>query len=247
MWESDASTRDAPPAGDFDALRWTRVEVLGMVGPEAPPELAWLDAALQGSTRAVLWQAPYGLVAPLSYRRHGRLDVVCTAFAARGWPVRLRRSGGGVVPQGPGILNLSLTWPVAGLPGAQAYRVYTQLCGILARALAALHINARPRAVTGSFCDGRFNLAVGPRKIAGTAQYWRRAGGCHAVLAHALLLVDTDTTALTALANDFEVALHSDRRYDANVVTTVAREWRGAPPSDLMARVQQQIAATLAD
>ena len=247
MWESDASTPDAPTPKDFDALRWTRVEVLGMVGPDAAPELAWLDTALQGSTRAVLWQAPHGLVAPLSYRRHARLDAVCTAFAARGWPVRLRRSGGGVVPQGPGILNLSLTWPVAGLPASQADRVYVQLCGVLARALAALHIDAQPRAVAGSFCDGRFNLAVGSRKIAGAAQYWRCAGKRHAVLAHALLLVDADTTALTALANDFEVALQSDRRYDANVVTTVAREWRGAPPPDLMARVQRQIAAILAD
>ena len=252
MWESDAGTHYAPTTWDCDALRWTRVEVLGTVGPGAPPELAWLDTALQGSGRAVLWQAPRGLVAPLSYRRHARLDAVCAAFAARGWPVRLRRSGGGVVPQGPGILNLSLTWPVAGPPLAQADRVYAQLCGVLARALSALHIDAQPRAVTGSFCDGRFNLAVGPRKIAGTAQYWRRAGDRHAVLAHALLLVDADTTALTALANDFEVALQSERRYDANVITTVAREWRGAqgggaPPPDLMARVQRQIAATLAD
>ncbi len=48
----------------------------------------------------------------------------------------------------------------------------------------------------------------------------------------------------------FEAALQSERRYDANAITTVAREWRGAqgsgtPPSDLMARVQRQIAAAL--
>lgn len=246
MWESDANTPGAPTARDRDAPHWTCVEILGAVGPGAPPELAWLDAALQGRTRAVLWRAPQGLVAPLSYRRHARLDAVCAAFAARGWPVRLRRSGGGVVPQGPGILNLSLARPVAGPPGAQADRVYAHLCGVLARALAALHIDVRPRTVAGAFCDGRFNLAVGPRKISGTAQYWRRAGDRHAVLAHALLLVDADTTVLTTLANDFEAALQSDRRYEATAITTVAREWRGAPPPDLMARVQRQIAAGLA-
>jgi lipoate-protein ligase A len=194
----------------------------------------------------VLWQAPQGLVAPLSYRRHAQLAAVCAAFAARGWPVRLRRSGGGIVPQAPGILNLSLTWPVAGPPGTHADLVYACICDVLARALAALHIDAQPRTIKGAFCDGRFNLAVGARKIAGTAQYWRRAGDRHAVLAHALLLVDADTTALTALANDFEAALQSDRRYDANAITTVAREWRGAPPPDLVARVQMQIAAALA-
>jgi len=40
MWEFDASTHYAPTAGDCDALRRTRVEVLGTVGPSAPPELA---------------------------------------------------------------------------------------------------------------------------------------------------------------------------------------------------------------
>lgn len=241
---------DAPTRGDYDAPRWTRVEILGSVAVGEALELGWLDTALHGPSRAVLWQAPPGLVAPLSYRRHARLDAVCAAFAARGWPVRLRRSGGGVVPQGPGILNLSLAWSVAGAPGAQFDRVYAQLCGVLARALSALHIDARPRPVAGAFCDGRFNLAVGARKIAGAAQYWRGDGSRHAVLAHALLLVDADTAALTALANDFEAALQSERRYDANAITTVAREWRGAQggaalPPDLMARVQRQIAAAL--
>jgi lipoate-protein ligase A len=226
----------------------SRVEVLGSVGDGEAPELAWLDTALQVDP-AVLWQAPRA-VAPLSYRRHVRLDAVCAAFAARGCPVWLRRSGGGVAPQGPGILNLSLAWPVAGAPGAQFDRVYAQLCGVLTRALSALHIDAQPRPVARAFCDGRFNLAVGARKIAGAAHVWRGAGERHAVLAHAPLLVDADTAALTALANDFEAALQSERRYDANAITTVAREWcstqgGGTPPSDLMARVQRQIAAAL--
>jgi hypothetical protein len=58
-------------------------------------------------------------------------------------------------------------------------------------------------------------------------------------------LVDADISALTALANEFEAVLQSERRYDANAITTVAREWRGAPPPDLMARVRRQIAAAL--
>src|SRR5476651_976836 len=58
---------EARTNGDCAAPRWSRVEVLGSVGPVAAPELAWLDAALQGQSRAVLWQAPHGLVAPLSY------------------------------------------------------------------------------------------------------------------------------------------------------------------------------------
>ena len=100
MWECDAGTAGAPASADDDAPasaddvapasadrgapRWTRVEVLGTLGPDAMPELDWLETALRGSGRAILWQAPPGLVAPLSYRRHARLDA---------WPLsRLRQS-----------------------------------------------------------------------------------------------------------------------------------------------------------
>ncbi len=168
---------------------------------------------------------------------------MCREFAARGWPVALRRSGGGVVPQGPGLLNLSLASRVEA-PPASFDRVYAHLCAVLARALAGLGIDARPRAVEGSFCDGRWNLAVGVRKIAGTAQYWRRGGGQQAVLAHALLLVDADVELLTARANEFEAALGSQRRYRADAHTTVAAEMRGEA-ADLWPLLRRHIAAAL--
>ncbi len=68
--------------------------------------------ASAGEAVAQLWQAPQGLVVPGSYRQFTDLPAVSAHFAARGWPVWLRRSGGGLVPQGPGIINLSLAWPV---------------------------------------------------------------------------------------------------------------------------------------
>lgn len=207
-------------------------------------ELQWLDDALAGRSRAVMWQGVQGLSVPRSYRRHARLNAVCTEFAARGWPVTLRRSGGGVVPQGPGVLNLSLAYRVKGRPGELADRIYSHLCGVLARALAGFGIETRPGAVEGSFCDGRFNLAVGNRKIAGTAQYWRRRVGQQAVLAHALLLFDADVELLTERANEFEGALGSERRYRADAHTTVGAALRGNC-TELRARLQRQIAAAL--
>ena len=204
-------------------------------------ELQWLDDALAGRPRAVLWQGVQGLSAPRSYRRHARLDEVRREFAARGWPVELRRSGGGVVPQGPGLLNLSLASRADARPAAFEH-VYAHLCDVLARALAGLGIDARPRRVEGSFCDGRYNLAVGERKIAGTAQYWRRAGAAQAVLAHALLLVDADVALLTAQANAFEAALGSERRYRMDAHTTVAAELRG-DATNLWPRLRHQISA----
>lgn len=199
-------------------------------------ELEWLELALSGKSTAALWVGKQGLVAPMSYQRHANLMAVCADSAARGWPVRLRRSGGGVVPQGPGILNLSLARPCAGTPGDLAESVYTDLCGLLAGALAGMGVKATARAVSGSFCDGRFNLAVidpndkTSRKIAGTAQYWRHAGGRHAVLAHALLVVDADPAMLTAEANRFETALGSGKNYEMNALTSVSQAWCDAHP-----------------
>src|SRR3546814_21024795 len=67
-------------------------------------------------------------------------------------------------------------------------------------------VDAHTQAVDGSFCDGRYNLAVGAgqeaRKIAGTAQVWRRQAVGSAqehiqvVLVHALILAGVDVSAV---------------------------------------------------
>ena len=212
-------------------------QVLSPAEPiEGEIELEWLELALGGKSTAALWIGTQGLVAPMSYQRHANLMEVCADSASRGWPVRLRRSGGGVVPQGAGILNLSLARPCDGPPGDFAENVYAGLCQILASALAGLGIKAAAHAVSGSFCDGRFNLAVIgakdeiSRKIAGTAQYWRHAGSQHAVLAHALLLVDAEPVTLVAETNRFETALGSGKQYDSNALTSVAQAWCDSHP-----------------
>jgi lipoate-protein ligase A len=238
-----------------ETTRWTRL-LCSASAIDGELELEWLDRALDGHSTAALWTGRPGLVAPLSYRRHAGLEDVCAASAARGWPVRLRRSGGGVVPQGPGILNVSLAYPCTGSPGKMMQTVYAQLCAILTEALAGLGIAAEVRSVEGSFCDGRFNLAVAgtrdgaPRKIAGTAQYWRRAGERHAVLAHALLIVDADPAMLTSAANRFEAALGSGRQYDTKSLTSAAQAWSAAhpgecPSANFSEEVRQRIAAAL--
>src|SRR3546814_15497501 len=85
-------------------------------------------------------------------------------------------------------------------------------------------VDAHTQAVDGSFCDGRYNLAVGAgqeaRKIAGTAQVWRRqtVGSAQehiqVVLVHALLLAGVDVSAVTFQANLVEQALRCDRLYN---------------------------------
>ena len=168
-------------------------------------------------------------------------------FAAAGCPVWLRRSGGGLVPQGPGILNLSLVYPMARTLGEAAEEIYQHLCSILSSALAELGVTTGWQAVEGSFCDGRFNLACGEgeqaRKIAGTAQYWQSVPGQaadaprrHVVLAQAVLLVDCNLVAAHRYANQFESALESGRHYQAGKTVSVAQQVADAGP-DLQQRV----------
>jgi lipoate-protein ligase A len=183
--------------------------------------------AATGSAEAHIWRAGAGLIVPRSYTAAPAWSAAVAASGARGWQVHVRRSGGALVPQGPGLCNLSLIWPSSATP-RNTDRVYEDLCGLIARALAQFEIVAVPRAVEGSFCDGRFNLAVQGRKIVGTAQAWRRIEGQPLTLAHAIVLCDADVDALTVVANIFEAALGSQRRYRAETMTTAARAWSHA-------------------
>ena len=158
------------------------------------------------------------------------------------------------MPQGPGLLNLSLVWradtgATAGAPSGTEV-IYRALCEGLASALARLGVVAAPQAVRGSFCDGRFNLAVAGRKLVGTAQSWRRVAGAPVVLAHAVIVVDADPQALTAAANAFERDLGSGRRYHAEALTSVALAWQQAhgraPDADLASRLITALAERFA-
>jgi lipoate-protein ligase A len=203
-------------------------------------ELALLDFATRGRPVAHLWEAPKSLVVPRSYLRYPQFESARSAFLRDGCPVWLRMSGGGLVPQGPGILNLSLAYFVAQQPSTMSDAVYLHLCEVIGNALSVIGVTTHHQAVGGSFCDGRFNLAWGvgtdARKIAGTAQYWRRApaamqtsdGRGHLVLAHAVLLVSADPGEANQRANAFEEAVGSGRRYEANKIVTVLHALGGA-------------------
>lgn len=178
-------------------------------------------AAINGPV-ACIWQTAQGLVVPRTYLRAASFENTCTDFAAQGWPITVRHSGGGVVPQGPGILNVSMAYTVEGPPLDHSDAAYLRLCEIMQHAISEFGIDAHPRAVLGSFCDGRFNLASGEghnrQKIAGTAQLWRRqpkpdGERVQVVLVHGLLLVATDIHAVTERANALENALGNSRRY----------------------------------
>lgn len=198
-------------------------------------EQCLLEVAAEQGSAAAVWEPPQGLVVPPSYRRHEGFDALCAVFEAEGWPVSVRRSGGGLVPQGAGMLTLSLAWRTRLDLGRGMEPVYQGLCSLVQRVLAPFTVDTNCAAVEGSFCDGRFNLARGGRKVAGTAQYWKRLGADeHLVLAHACLLVEADLPALNARANDFEVRLGTGQCYRAEVLANLVDAQ--APPRDAQGR-----------
>lgn len=185
-------------------------------------ETGWMaDAAQHDRALAHLWQGTPGWVVP---RRTTALPGWAEAAARHGAALQVRRSGGGLVPQGPGIWNLSLAWPAGESTPADMHAIYAAFCHALAKAFARLGVVAAPQTVQGSFCDGRWNLAVGGRKLVGTAQAWKRLGVCQVVLAHALVIVDADPAALTEGANALEAELGQGRPYRADALTSLARE-----------------------
>ncbi|HMQ71907.1 MAG TPA: lipoate--protein ligase [Rubrivivax sp.] len=186
-------------------------------GPAAESE--WLArSAASGRAVAHLWSAAEGLIVPRRYT------------ALPGWAgaprdgVQVRASGGGLVPQGPGVWNLTLVWPAPAEGAAASTEVYRAFAQSLCAAFARLGLALQAGEVAGAFCPGRFDLAAGGRKLVGTAQAWKRVGGASLALAHAVVVVDADPRSLVARANAFEATLGSGVRYLEERVTSVARE-----------------------
>ncbi len=219
---------------------------------------ALIALAANGQPAASVWQTAQGLVVPRTYLRSAQFQAVSEQFADAGWPVSVRHSGGGVVPQGAGIINVSLAYAVQGKPLDHADTAYQLICHIISQSLLDYGIETRAQAVEGSFCDGRFNLATGPeshpRKVVGTAQVWRRqpgdgiTGPYQVVLVHAIVLATADIDELTQQANHLEQALGNDKRYlpcrAASLHLCGTHTLSGkAFTADLMANLQARAAA----
>ena len=143
-----------------------------------------------------MWTAERrGLVCPKAYEKRAGFDAAVANSAARGWPVHLRPTGGGTVPQGPGVDNLVLAFnpPKNTTTIEDVYRLLTD---VIKAAYGPDGHKLAPGETPGSFCDGTWNLSVAGQKVVGTAQRWRPVRGSDPrVLAHALFLTQRDITA----------------------------------------------------
>jgi lipoate-protein ligase A len=199
-----------------------------------------------------IWENDRALVVSRRDARLSRAREAAADAGSRGWPVVLRDSGGTAVPHGKGILLLSLILPQAGLCSSGLEGLYKALGGPVRSALHDLGLSTHYGDVPGSFCDGRFNLVTGGRKLAGTSQRWRggvppsvRPGAY--VMAHMVLFVEADMTLATEAVNRYCAVAGGKGRFDPGAVTTVAEALGGArSPGRLMEEVRQGIAEAAA-
>ncbi|SFR18613.1 lipoate--protein ligase family protein [Poseidonocella sedimentorum] len=160
---------------------------------DVPAGLA-LEAQAFGGTgpQVRLWMAEApALVCPAAFRRKPGFDAAARNAGSRGWPLHLRPTGGGAVPQGPGVLNLALAFAAG--PGFSIEAGYRLITDVIRNALGPFGLCLTTGATPRSFCDGAWNLSARGRKLVGTAQRIRpTGGGRRRVLVHALLLTDCD-------------------------------------------------------
>jgi lipoate-protein ligase A len=159
-------------------------------------EMALLDDVLEHPARGVLrlWRtSPCLVVTPLLAHR-AEFAAAAEASAQRGWPVVVRRTGGGPVPQTAGTLNVSLAYaiPRAQTPSIDA--AFRQFADAMLAALQRCGVQGVAGEIEGSCCPGRYDIAISGRKIIGIAQ--RRRQGTKdgqllsAVLVHAMVWLD---------------------------------------------------------
>lgn len=142
-----------------------------------------------------------------------------------GWPVFIRNTGGDATPQGPGIVNVSYAYVCAPQTRPSIERCYLELCEPIITAIESLGHQAACQFVSGSFCDGAYNVATNGRKIAGSAQ--RRCARKHGqrlpvIFAHALILVDADIEGGVAAINRFYKACGQTPSVDPSAHTNAA-------------------------
>ncbi len=196
--------------GDLDLRAGLEPRVLSPVeGLRREMDLLHQVASAAPRSGHLIWRCQRSIVVPRSFSALKGFGAGERAMADRGWPVAVRETGGDVTPQSPGLLTVALAFSRPSGRGFGIRDAYEVLCSAIIEALKAFGVTASCGPVPQSFCDGEFNLAVGGRKIAGTAQRQRRIegrGGCgrdRAILVHAVILCDDDLPALIHAANDF--------------------------------------------
>jgi octanoyl-[GcvH]:protein N-octanoyltransferase len=208
---------------------------------------ALADELTSQSSKATLmiWRSQPALLVSRSEARLPHFKSAAAALHAAGWPVVVRKSGGGCCPVGPGTIQLSTIEPAA---GATMNAQYAILAELIRETLGSYQITAQTGAIADAYCPGRYDRGVEGRKIAGMSQHWfRNAGGIRCVITAASINVQEQPDALAAAINQFYAVGGSSLRCQAGALTNMrlcgaALHFSG---QDLTAAVMARLAANM--
>ena len=182
-------------------------------------ELQMLERAREtGQSLAAIWTCRNrALVLPEPMARSPHFQKAARNSAKAGWPVVARRTGGGITPQGPGVVNLTLAFQRSDRTSPTVADCYRKICDPLLSTVSSFGVLAKSGAVANSFCDGDHNLHIAGQKFVGTAQRWRGS----AVLCHALILTDIDLQPAVSAIQDLSTGLTRPEYFDPLAHTTL--------------------------
>lgn len=186
-------------------------------------DVRMLDIVARGDAPALarLWRCNSCLAVPNRVAQSAEFPAAVSSLAEMGWPVVIRATGGTPVPLTPGMLNLSLAYCVPAAWNWSIDDAYRHLAGLLQQALYGIGVTAEIGEIAGAICPGRFDLAIGGRKIAGAAQRRRSLPGQNstAILAHAVIFVTGDHRMPFAALRAFEDRLRNPVDWQAEQMT----------------------------
>jgi lipoate-protein ligase A len=187
-------------------------------------EMALLDTAF---ARPVLriWQTHQCLVVTPLIGQRAEFAPAAKLSEGRGWPVIVRRTGGGPVPLTAGTLNISMCYAVPRADSHSIDRAFQVLSDPLCATFGKLGLRAEIGEVAGSCCPGRYDIAVNGRKLVGIAQ--RRRQGKRgdalltAILVHAMVWIEPGLEAGIDALEEFLEAAGVPTRFERGKMGTL--------------------------
>jgi hypothetical protein len=202
-----------------------------LISPSSPPCL-------------LVWRSEPALLVARTETRLPHFENAVADMRAAGWPVVLRKSGGGACPVAPGTVQVSLVDPI--LHQTTINGRYAVLAELLQATLRRYRVLANTGLVAGAYCPGAYDLGAAGRKIGGMSQHWfRNRWGIRCVVTAASINVEQAPHEVACVVNRFYRCAGSTLHCDAAALTNV--QLCGGTPSvcgpDFAAAVIDQLAS----
>jgi lipoate-protein ligase A len=198
------------------------IPVVSPVEAELTRQQALADQLTSASVAPSLlvWRSEPALLVSRTETRLPRFEDAVAHMKAGGWPVVLRKSGGGACPVGLGTVQVSMIDPI--LPLTTINGRYAVLAELLQATLRRYRVFAHIGLVAGAYCPGTYDLAAAGRKIAGMSQRWfRNRYGVRCVVTAASINVEQAPDEIACAVNRFHRCAGSTFRCDSDALTNV--------------------------